>query len=214
MTGNANRAEIVFVAGATGSGKTQWLLRRLARPKRKRLMVWSPKEAIDNYAARFGGQLVRSSAECLAAVKAAGAGPLCIVFAPPGSRKKDMQLFSVFCEIARLARNVCCIVEELHTVTYPSSAPEGWSKLNLMGRGYGASIYALSQRPASVDKDFFGNCTLFHCGRLSYEDDAKVMGRLLGVAPNDIMSLPDLHYIEREPRTGGAVRGVVKIAPH
>lgn len=213
MAGNENRAEIVFVAGMTGTGKTQWLLKRLARPKRKRLMIWSPKEAIDNYAGRFAGHLVRSSAECLAAVKSAGTGPLCVVFAPPGSRKKDMALFSVFCEIARLARNVCVVVEELHTVTYPSVAPEGWSKLNLMGRGYGASVYALSQRPASVDKDFFGNCTLFHCGRLAYLDDAKVMGRLLGVPPTEITALPDLHYIEREPRSGGAIRGVVKITP-
>ncbi len=210
MDGNANRSEIVFVAGMTGTGKTQWLLQRLERPKRKRLMIWSPKEVIDNYTGRFGGVLVTSAAQCLEVVKAAGAGPCCVIFAPPGSRKKDTVLFSAFCEIARLARNMCVVVEEVHTVTFASSAPEGWSKLNLMGRGYGASVYALSQRPASVDKDFFGNCSLYHTGRLGFAEDAKVMARLLGVPPSELLAMPDMHYIEREPRAGAAVRGITK----
>lgn len=198
--------------GMTGTGKTQWLMQRMARPKRRRLMVWSPKEAIDNYGARFGGQVVTSSSEALAVVKAAGSGPLCLVFKPPGARKPDTKLFSVFCDMARASRNLTVIVEELHTVTQPSAAPDGWSKLCLMGRGYGIEIYALSQRPASCDKDFFGNCTLYHTGRLGYLEDAKVMGRLLNMAPTEIMELPDLHYLEREPRAiGSATRGVVKI---
>ena len=208
---NEHRAEIVFVAGMTGTGKTQWTLQRLARPKRKRLMIWSPKEPIDQYGARFGGQVVRTALDCHRVIKAAGRGPVCLVFWPTGVRKKDELLFSMFCTIAMEARNMCVLVDELHTVTRPSWAPEGWSKLNLMGRGFGTSIYALSQRPASVDKDFFGNCSMYHSGRLGFEDDAKVMARLLGVPPADLLTLPDLHYIEREPRAGAAVRGVVKL---
>lgn len=206
---NARAAEIVFVAGMTGTGKTQWTLQRLG--KRKRLMIWSPKEPIDNYAQRFAGQLVKTTADCYRLVKAAGKGNFCIVFQPTGSRKKDEALFSLFCMIAMDARNVCVLADELHTVTRPSWAPEGWSKLNLMGRGYGTSIYALSQRPASVDKDFFGNCSMFHCGRLGYDEDAKVMARLLAVTPAELLSLPDMHYFEREPRAiGPAKKGITK----
>jgi len=212
VSGNANRAEIIAVMGMTGTGKTQWLMQRLQRPRRRRLMVWSPKEAIDNYAGRFGGQVVTSATQALLLVQTAGKNPFCLIFKPPGARKPDTKLFGVFCEMARLSGNLTVIVEELHTVTQPSSAPDGWSKLCLMGRGYGIEIFALSQRPASCDKDFFGNCTLYHTGRLGYEEDAKVLGRLLNMAPTEIMSLPDLHYLEREPRAiGPATRGIVKI---
>lgn len=205
---NANRAEIVFVAGMTGTGKTQWLLQRIA--KRKRLMIWSPKEPIDNYAGRFRGHLVRSALECHRIVKGAGKGPVCVVFSPTGERKKDELLFSVFCDIAMDARDMCVVVDELHTVTRPSWAPPGWSKLNLMGRGFGTSVYGISQRPASVDKDFFGNCSMHHSGRLGFDNDAKVMANLLGVPPGELLALPDMHYIEREPRAGAAKRGVTK----
>lgn len=211
---NANVAQIVAVMGMTGTGKTQWLMQRLQRPRRKRMMIWSPKEPIDQYGRRFAGKVVTTATDALQAAQAAGSGPLCLIFQPPGARRPDTRLFGVFCDIARAAGNLTMIVEELHTVTQPSSAPDGWSKLCLMGRGYGVEIFALSQRPASCDKDFFGNCTLYHTGRLGYEEDAKVMGRLLNRAPTDIMSLPDLHYLEREPRAiGPATLGVVKIKP-
>ena len=212
LPGNANRAEIVAVMGMTGTGKTQWLIQRISKPKRRRLLVWSPKEVIDQYGARFRGAVVTSAEDMRQRMIKAGTGPVCLVFSPPGARKKDTGLFSSFCEIARAAGNLTVIVEELHTVTQPSAAPDGWSKLCLMGRGYGVEIYALSQRPASCDKDFFGNCTMYHTGRLGYLEDAIVMGRLLNVAPTTIMELPDLHYLEREPRAvGPALRGVVKI---
>jgi len=208
---NRNRAEIAFVGGMTGTGKTLWLMQKLNRPARKRLLIWSPKEIIDDYAGRFGGQIVKSTSDALEKARSAGLGAFCLVFVPPGTRAKDAKLFSAFCEIARDVKNCTVIVEELHTVTQPSWAPDGWSKLCLMGRGYGVEIFALSQRPASCDKDFFGNCTLYHTGRLGYLEDAKVMARLLNVAPTDLMELPDLHFIEREPRTiDGPVRGVVK----
>lgn len=208
-TGNGNRAEIVFVAGMTGTGKTQWLLHRIA--KRRRLMVWSPKEQIDNYAGRFGGALVHTRAGIIEAVHAAGKGPFCVVVKPTLDRKIDEKLFSKFCSVAMLARNVCVVVDELHTVTRPSWAPPGWSQLCLMGRGFGTSVYGLSQRPASVDKDFFGNCSMLHCGRLGFMPDAKVMGELLGVPPADLLSLPDMHYLNREPRTmQPAKKGITK----
>lgn len=211
MSGNANRAEICAVLGMTGTGKTQWLIQRIARPKRKRLMIWSPKEVIDNYAQRFGGQKVTSAKQCLDAAIASRGGSMVIVFAPPGARKADTMLFSQFCEIAMKARNVTVIVEELHTVTKPSAAPDGWAKLCMMGRGYGAEIFALSQRPASCDKAFMGNLSFIHSGRLGYEEDAKVVGKLLNLPHGDLLNLPDMHYLEREPRAmGPAKSGIVK----
>lgn len=207
---NANIANIISVMGSTGTGKTQWLMRRIAKPKRKRILVWSPKEPIDRYAQRIGGHLVTTTEEMRQRLIAAKGGPICLVFRPPAGRKLATPLFDAFCRLARAAGNLTVIAEEIHTVTLPSAAPDGWSELTMMGRGYGCEVYGLSQRPASVDKDFFGNCTLHHCGRLGYEEDAKVMAKLLGVQPADLLALPDLHYIERERPPAPAKRGVLR----
>lgn len=208
---NENRAEIASVMGSTGTGKTSWLLQRIRRPKRRRMLVWSPKEPKDNYAGHLGGRVVTSTAELLAGIKGAGKGGFVFVFQPPVGRKVATGLFDVFCRIARTAENMTVIVDELHTVTQPSSAPDGWSELSMMGRAYGVELFGLSQRPASCDKDFFGNCTLHHCHRLGYEEDAKVMAKYLRVPPGELLELPDFHYFEREPRAQKpAVRGVTK----
>ena len=59
-TGNAQRAQFCGVFGATGTGKSTYLRALLAK-RRKRLLVWSPKEKKDNYAGLVGGQLVRTA---------------------------------------------------------------------------------------------------------------------------------------------------------
>ena len=46
---------IALIVGLPGSGKTTALRAMLARPKRKRTIIWSPKEAMDNYAGLYPG---------------------------------------------------------------------------------------------------------------------------------------------------------------
>ena len=207
MAGNANKARIVAVMGASGTGKSTWVYRQIE--KQKRLMIWSPKEAIDDYAGRLGGMKCDSAQQLLDALTAAKRGPVRVVYQPPVNRKEAEKAFGFFCKIALAANNVCVLVEELHTVTRPSWAPDGWSNLILMGRGYGVQVYGVSQRPASVDKDFFSNCNLVHAGRVNYEDDAKVLSKSLMVDWQEMLNLPDMAYIERSaPKP--AQRGVVK----
>ena len=158
MTGNTNTAKVTAIMGATGCGKTTVLRSMLAKPKRKRTIIWSPKEPIDNYAALYVGTVVVSSAvDVLRLVKAAGKGEFHIVFRPRLNREVDQAQFGAVCKIAMAARNTTVVVDELHTVTRPSWAPDGWSELIMMGRGYGCEVFGLSQRPASIDKDFLSN---------------------------------------------------------
>ena len=205
--GNANAARVVAIMGSTGSGKTSYLRQVLGKRKRRRTVIWSPKEDIDNYAALYGGQVVTTAGEALAALKAAGRGPVHIVFKPRLVRAVDEAQFDAVCKMAMLARDVTFIVDELHTVTKPSWAPDGWRKLVMMGRGYGAEVFGLSQRPASVDKDFFGNLSTMHTRRLAYAEDAKVVARTLAVQPQEVMGLTGYQWLERDMNTGKITRG-------
>lgn len=207
-TGNSHAAKVTAIMGSTGCGKSHFLRSVLAKPKRKRTLIWSPKEAIDNYAAMYPGSIVvTTAAQTLDALKKAGRGPVHIVFKPRLNRKADEAQFGAVCKMAMLARDITFIAEELHTVTKPSWAPDGWSELIMMGRGYGAEVFGLSQRPASVDKDFFGNVSLIHCGRMAYADDAKAVASALGVKPQEVMALTGHQWIERDILSGQVRRG-------
>lgn len=207
-SGNAHTAEVVGIMGATGCGKTHALRGMLARQARTRTVIWSPKEAIDNYAALYpGSRVVSTVGGILAGLKAAGTGPVHLVFRPSLNRAKDESAFSAVCKICMAFGNLTFIVDELHTVTKPSWAPDGWSELVMMGRGYGIKIFGLSQRPASVDKDFYSNLSLLHAGRMNFDDDVKTVARALRVTPDDVANLTGYQWIERDILTGKVTRG-------
>lgn len=105
------------------------------------------------------------------------------------------------------ARDECFIVDGLHTVTRPSFAVDGWSELLMMGRGFGTELYGMSQRPASMDKDFLGNGSAVWTGRLAYDEDAKAVANTLRVSPAEILDLPGYQFIQRNTLTGKVTKG-------
>lgn len=210
--GNSQAATIVAIMGASGSGKTYTLKGKLAKlPARltRRTIVWSPKEPADRYVDLYPGSVVvRSASEVLDIVRKAGAaGSFHIVFWPRLNRKVDAAQFDAVCRIALAARNVTVIADELHTVTTPSWAPDGWSQLVMMGRAYGCAVFGLSQRPASMDKDFLSNCSIVRTGRLAYADDATAVAKALNVKPPEVLALTGYSFIERDTLTGKMTRG-------
>lgn len=208
-SGNAQQAQIQAILGSTGCGKSTHLRKCLAKKKRRRTIIWSPKEPIDNYAALYPGSVVcTTTVEVLRILQAAGkSGEFHIVFRPSLVRAKDEGNFHFVCKMALAARNVTFIAEELHTCTRASWAPDGWSELVMMGRGYGVEIFGLSQRPASMDKDFLGNTSTVHVGRLSHPEDAKIVARGLGIKAEEITALSGFQWIERNTNTGKITRG-------
>lgn len=206
--GNANAAKVVGIMGATGCGKSYFLRKSLAKPARKRTLIWSPKEAIDGYAGLYpGSQVCTTASAVLDALKRAGTGPVHIVFKPTLDRVKDQALFGAVCKMAMAARNITVVAEEVHTVTRPSWAPDGWSELIMMGRGYGVEVFALSQRPASIDKDFFSNMSLLHVGRMNFDDDIKTCAKALRVPVADVQNLTGHQWIERDILAGTIKKG-------
>lgn len=207
-SGNGHQARVMAIMGATGCGKTTKLRELLARPARKRTVIWSPKEPIDNYAALYPGSIVvRSVSEVLAALKAAKRGPVHLVFWPRLNRAIDEQQFGALCKLVMAARDITLIVDEMHTVTKPSWAPDGWSEAVMMGRGYGLEIFGLSQRPASIDKDFLSNCSRVHVRRLGFDQDAKAVAKTLNVPWQQVMALSGFSWIERDNLSGKVTRG-------
>lgn len=204
--GNALQAEFHGIIGATGCGKTHQLKKQLKKlgSKTKRLLIWSPKEAIDNYAALYpGAKVVRKVGEVLDIIGKAGkSGGFRIVFVPTLNQKRDTEMFNVVCKLLLAARNVVLVAEELHTVTTASHACDGWRHVCFMGRGFGLHVFGLSQRPASVDKAFMSSLATLYCGRLEEVTDQKVMAGKLRVTLEEVQALMGYASIFRDNRTG------------
>lgn len=176
--GTHNKAKIVAVIGASGTGKSSFIKGKLLR-RYKRLLVWSPLEKTDNYADFCGGRVVTGKiTELVAAIKA---GDKAIVYVPTGDGKEVKRQFDLFCRIAWELVGCTVLVEELSRVTMASWSPPAWRNLSTAGRHQGLTIIGTSQRPASIDKDFLGNCSEIRCYRVNYDNDAKVMADALGL---------------------------------
>lgn len=211
MTGNNTSATVVGIFGATGSGKSYTLRQFLAKSKvaKRRSIFISPKEKLDRYQDMYPGSIVcTTTSAVLQALKAAGPrGTVHLVFIPTLNKKKDKALFGVICKMAKAAGNIAVIAEEIGTMVEPNGGADGWYELVTMGRAYGVEMYALSQRPASIDKDFFSNMSMVHVGRMNYDDDAKACSKALRVPVEDVANLTGYQFIRRDILTGKVTRG-------
>jgi hypothetical protein len=202
-----NKASIEAVMGASGSGKSTYIKQALKKRKPARLIIIDPQDEYGDHAT-----LVASMRDLWAAVMddSKPRARFALRIRLKGDKEAKQKAFSAICRLVLAVRNVTLVVEELHLVTTPSYAPPGWSEANLTGRHKGLKIIGASQRPASVDKDFFGNATLVRCGRLNYASDISTMANVLAVDKTDLTGLAELEYIERDMRSGTTRRGKVK----
>lgn len=180
---SANDANITAVLGATGSGKSAWLKQKLRRERPRRLMIWDPKR---EYSA-FGMNVLTTAALVDQVTRAGRSAPGAFVFAPSTDGKVRAGQFNIFCALAlgdhdkpeqhkTYGGNLSIVVEEMHLVTRASWAPSAWSAVTLMGRSEGLTVYGLSPRPSSMNKDFLYEATTTHVGMLAGEDIITVAG--------------------------------------
>ncbi|KVC68550.1 hypothetical protein WT10_32725 [Burkholderia stagnalis] len=197
------KAHIEAVLGVTGTGKSSYVKGLLERAKPKRLIVFDPEGEWGAF-----GTVVHRVSDVLEGFKAAHpASPCRAVFVPSPDPATAVKQFDAICRIAFAAERLTFIVDELKMVTTPSRSPVGWGMLTGRGRKRGIVIYGLSQRPASIDKDFLGNCNFVRTGRLTYDTDIVTVAKTLRVPPDDVASLPDLAWIRRDMATGETTRG-------
>lgn len=196
---------IIAALGARGTGKSAWVKQTLDVLKPSRLAVW---DLMQEYS---GMQATDKLGD---AIRAMRSGSFAIAFYPSRDDAERARQFELWCSALLAASRATALVEELAFVTKPSWAPRAWREMNLLGRHpkHALSIIGTSQRPAQVDKDFFGNCDLVHSGRLSSRNDARVVSEVLGVDHRELLQLPDLAYIERAAGASNASRGTLIFA--
>jgi len=206
MTRRRADAECIAILGARGSGKSTYFRQLLDERAPTRLGLWDTK--------REHG--VPGTADLAEFIRRLRAPAWRIAFFPTMTdAKRRAKEFELWCLAMYRAKHCFAGVEELAFVTTPTRSPQGWRTLSLLGRdenpeGGNVTVAATSQRPASIDKDFIGNATLLHAGRLPYADDAKAVARTLGVNAAELMQLAPLAFIARGQADREARRGVVK----
>ncbi len=199
---------VVLVAGSTGSGKTLWTRQQTATATRllvwDSLGEWSRELRIERVNLRELARSIRAE------VQEGAAGKYRAAFTGPVTREN----FAAFCQLAwvwlRLAPSVL-VIEELADVTSPGKAPPAWGEIVRKSRHFGASVYAITQRPAESDKTVIGNAAALHVGPLAFPSDRKYLANCLDVAESDITKLKPREWLERDMRTRELRRGVVQI---
>lgn len=194
----SNKAHIVAVLGASGSGKSTYVKRTIAKGH-PRLMIWDPL-------AEYQGEITDRVTDALAMLRQAKFR--CVFRPSPDPAVRTVQ-FDLLCRASLAAGRLTLVIEELRFVTTPSRAPLGWAQVCLTGRHKGLKVYGLSQRPASIDKDFLGNCTAIRTGRLAYPEDVKAVSRAMGGHVSEIQALKPLHWLEKDMTTGRMSSGVL-----
>lgn len=181
-----------FVAGhfgKRGAGKSYKAMRYLAEHRPGRLLIW---DTMGEYGAHA------HAVPTLAHIGELTKGErFALRYTPRGTDRELAARFGAFCALAYQRGNLLMVVEELQRVTEPSHAPADWSDCTLRGRHRGVSIIGLSQRPASVDKDFFSMCDLITTARLAYSRDRRTMAEELDVPLADVMALRGYDWIGR-----------------
>lgn len=196
---------ITAIVGASGSGKTAWLKKQIA--KSKRLLVWDI-EAQYNY----NMQPVTNKADLIAAIKQKEAR---ISYQPNTLNDFDFwaQCAFVFAKQgANIGQKTDIVAEELADVTSPAKAPAGWGMLVRRGRKYGANIYGITQRPAESDKTLFGNCMILHICALQRAGDRQYIAQEADI---DILEVKNinrgkLEFIHKNMLTGEAIKSALK----
>lgn len=197
-------------AGSSRNGKTHMLKERTRGDAR--VLVWSVKEQIDNYAANWRKpSIVTTRRGLVRAVEKNLTGPRVIIYCP-----RDIGDFDLWCRTAFLwgragydaGVHTTAIAEELSDVTSPGKAPQAWGNMLRQGLGFGMNIYGVTQRPVESDKTIMGNLTYCHVHHMTRADDRKMMAKEIDAHPDRILALDKYQWIEkwageRELRSGG-----------
>lgn len=187
---------LVVIAGASRSGKTAYVRKRVATDDR--VIAYDPE---DQWAQLRGWRRVTTRAQLLDAVQ--GRGPMRVAYVPGGDLTPE---FDFVCGCAMYAGRyvgpVTFIAEELADVTSPGKAPGNWGVLVRRGLKRGINIYAISQRWSEADKTAVGNASEFVIFRQSSGDDVRYLARKTRVDEAAIAELQPLQFVRRDAYTG------------
>lgn len=195
---------LVVVGGASRSGKTAYVRKRVA--SLRRVLAYDPE---DQWAQLPGWRRFTTRADFLAAAIKPGA--LKLAYVAGGSLAAEFDFFSGAAMYAgRYVAPLDVIAEELADVTTTAKAPGNWGVLLRRGLKRGITIYAISQRWAEADKTAVGNATEFVLFRQSSADDVRYLSRKTRIPEADMLGLKPLEWVRFDVLTGEIERGKLK----
>lgn len=208
---NSNRPDIRAYIGQTGSGKGVSIREHLQAEQPARLVVWDPL-------GEYGAHVTMTTGKLAEVAKHMAQKSFRVAYWPGADVAAFREKFALFCRMVFAAGNCTMLVEELADVTSPSYAPVHWKYCTTKGRHRGLKIIAASQRPAQVDKDFFGGCTYVRCFVLRYKPDRKAMAdsmdvpmeKIIGLSTVEAGNVTTINYIERDFRINKTTEGTIK----
>ncbi|WP_416306205.1 helicase HerA domain-containing protein [Neptunicella sp. SCSIO 80796] len=187
----SRKADIRYVIGSTGAGKSSYVKKEVAGDKR--ILIFDPD---DEYGDIAGMVTVYNATDLLERVKAAKTSDLRIRLVAEGQKA-----FEFVCDVAFTWTNCTLIAEELADVTKPSFAPPAWGRVVRRGaRKRNIRIFATTQRPANADKVIFTQATMIRTGLLGNDTDRKTVASEMDIPASEIGALDELDFLEYHKR--------------
>ncbi|MFK5947697.1 MAG: hypothetical protein QM500_02865 [Methylococcales bacterium] len=181
--------KLYLIIGSTRSGKTHWTMKQLE--KFDRAIVWDIKHDLREFKGFIRCTSMQQLIRLLFEHKDK---PLRVTYSG------NVSDFDMWCKLAYQWANdkKCAIVsDELSDVTTISKAPPAWGQIIRKVLCTGSDVFAITQRPAEIDKTTVGNASIFHVHRMSRAKDRKYIAEEMDISVDMVNSLSDRDYIEK-----------------
>lgn len=191
---------LTVVCGKSRSGKSAWVKDRIKNDPR--VIVFDIKGEYDD---EMGFEVFEDLENLIERLEHE-TGAARIAYRP----MTPMKEFGPWCRAAfTWCKMAPCTIlaEELADVTTPAKAPDGWGQVCRQAQGFGAKIFAITQRPSESDKTALGNATLIHCCQMVRAQDRAYMAREMDCEDGKINSLQFPFYWEKDLKTGRLKKG-------
>lgn len=186
---------LYVVGGASRSGKTAWVKRKIKGAKR--VLAWDPE---DQWAQEPGFVRVTNGIQLIELLQRKG--PLKVAFVSGGDLAEAFNFWAGVAQYAnRYIEPLEIIAEELSDVSTPAKAPGNWGILIRRGLKRGSTIYAISQRWQEADKTAIGNASLFVFFRQNGRRAVKYLEDQTGI-PAEVIPTEPLNFVVFDPTTG------------
>jgi len=175
--------EHVFICGMTRSGKSV-LMRQLfhAIPPGHGILLDVKHEHADM------GYVVHTIRD---AIRRLGKGKN-IVFQPVHFSEQE---YDQAADLAYTRHNMILAVDEAQLVCPQGKLSMAYKRLITAGAGRRSTMWAISQRPALIDKTIISQCRHYFAFRLFDMNDLKAVGGNVPGALEKIPDLPEYHYL-------------------
>lgn len=197
-----NNAFVLAAFGATGSGKSHSIKKKLKQLKPKKLIIWDTKLEYSEF-----GQVVTSFNDFLKACLTSTGKKKAnykIIMQPIEKHRDNPDAFNMVCKLAFKMSGCCFVADELQRVTTASSAPHWWKICVADGRHEGMTLIGAGQRPANVNKDILSNATIIRGFRLNHSGDIKTMREFFDISRDEYKSLSVYEYWEADCVNGSS----------